>query len=178
MLIMCDRRYFFFALLFSLLTGCASSPANKAKGAVKSKNTATEISIKKTQGNMQPSDLLYILLRSEYVYWQGTPYRLGGDSLQGVDCSSLIKKVFKSSFNITLPRTTSLQVQKGYSIKKNHLQVGDLVFFKTGWKTRHVGIYMGENQFFHASTSKGVIISDLDNVYWNKHYWQSRRVIN
>ena len=169
-----DCRCFCFVLLFLLLTGCASAPVNKAKVAVK----GNKISTQNTQQNMQSSDLLYILLRNEYIYWQGTPYHLGGESLQGVDCSSLVKQVFKSSFNIVLPRTTSLQVQKGYSIKKLHLQVGDLVFFKTGWKTRHVGIYMGENQFFHASTSKGVIISDLDNVYWNKKYWQSRRVIH
>jgi cell wall-associated NlpC family hydrolase len=58
----------------------------------------------------------------------------------------------------------------------DELQTADLVFFKTGWKTRHVGIYIGEGQFLHASTSRGVMISSLDNPYWQRHYWTSRRV--
>ena len=126
---------------------------------------------------MQPDDLLYVLLRSEYDYWLGSPYRFGGNSLHGIDCSSLVQQVFKNSFNIPLPRTTRYQVQKGYSIKKKHLKVGDLVFFKTGKSSRHVGIYMGNDEFFHVSTSKGTKISSLSNPYWKKHYWQSRRII-
>ncbi|TEW56861.1 hypothetical protein E2R68_00290 [Psychromonas sp. RZ22] len=126
---------------------------------------------------MQPDDLLYVLLMSEYSYWKGSPYRWGGNTLNGIDCSSLVQQVFHNTFNITLPRTTEYQVRKGYSINKSDLKVGDLVFFKTGWRTRHVGIYMGNNEFFHASTSRGVMISKLSNPYWKKHYWQSRRVI-
>lgn len=129
-------------------------------------------------GKYAKSDsLLYIKLQSEYNYWAGSPFRLGGETLKGVDCSSLVQKVFQNSLNIDLPLTTEQQVKKGIFVKRSQLKVGDLVFFKTGWKVRHVGIYMGKNKFFHASTSKGVITSDLNNPYWNKHYWQSRRVI-
>lgn len=126
---------------------------------------------------VQPDQLLYAVLRNEYSYWVGSPYELGGNSLDGIDCSSLVQQVFKNSFNIDLPRTTSSQVEKGDYIQKSTLKVGDLVFFKTGRRTRHVGIYMGDDKFFHASTSQGTKISSLNNVYWKKHYWQSRRVI-
>ena len=75
-----------------------------------------------------------------------------------------------------VPRTTSQLSNLGTRIKKDQLRPGDLVFFKTGIKIRHVGIYVEKGKFLHASTSKGVIISRLNNVYWNKHFWQARRV--
>jgi len=156
-------------MLMFLLVGCSSSTSNH------NKQESKEIASSESMG---PDDLRYILLMNEYRYWAKSPFQLGGNSLSGVDCSSLVQQVFKSSFNITLPRTTELQATKGYSINKKDLEVADLVFFKTGWSTRHVGIYIGNNQFFHASTSKGVIISELSNPYWSEHYWQSRRVID
>lgn len=160
------------------LAACSSSLEHSNGGAAITpvKNNTSSI-IKPSQQNMQPDDLLYVLLRSEYDYWLGSPYRFGGNSLHGIDCSSLVQQVFKNSFNIPLPRTTRYQVRKGYSIKKKHLKVGDLVFFKTGKSSRHVGIYMGNDEFFHVSTSKGTKISSLSNPYWKKHYWQSRRII-
>ena len=79
---------------------------------------------------------------------------------------------------MNIPRTTKWQVKIGSFVKRNTLKIADLVFFKTGWDTRHVGIYIGDNRFLHASVSKGVMISSLSNVYWNSKYWQSRRVID
>jgi len=149
-----------------------SSTTNSASSAITSSSNKT------SAANMKTGDLLYLLLLNEHEYWEGSPYRYGGNSLHGIDCSSLVQKVFKNSFNIQLPRTTEYQVRKGFSIKKSQLKVGDLVFFKTGHSSRHVGIYMGEGEFFHVSTSKGVKISKLSNPYWRKHYWQSRRVIH
>ena len=149
-----------------------SSITNSASSAITSSSNKT------SSANMQTGDLLYLLLLNEHEHWEGSPYRYGGNSLHGIDCSSLVQKVFKNSFNIQLPRTTEYQVRKGFSIKKSQLKVGDLVFFKTGRFSRHVGIYMGEGEFFHVSTSKGVKISKLSNPYWRKHYWQSRRVIH
>jgi len=165
------------------LAACSSSPEKLSSNTNQDvKVTNAKISgvksVKQTeQQAMQPDDLLYAILRGEYSYWVGAPYRWGGNSLQGIDCSSLVQQVFQNSFNIPLPRTTEHQVKKGYSIKKSQLQVGDLVFFKTSRTTRHVGIYMGNDEFFHVSTSQGTKISSLSNVYWKKHYWQSRRVI-
>jgi len=166
--------------LIYFLAACSSSSQFSKNNHSESKNNsslAINNSQQSAQQGMQPDDLLYAILRSEYSYWVGSPYRLGGNSLRGIDCSSLVQQVFKNSFNIPLPRTTEYQVRKGYSIKKTHLKVGDLVFFKTGRLTRHVGIYMGNNEFFHVSTSKGAKISSLSNPYWKRKYWQSRRII-
>jgi lipoprotein Spr/probable lipoprotein NlpC len=116
-------------------------------------------------------------LQAQYNSWQGVPYRLGGLSKKGIDCSGFVYLTFKEQFGLILPRTTETQVKRGTRVYIGQLQAGDLIFFKTGWRTRHVGIYLSDGQFLHASTSKGVIISRLDNVYWKKKYWRSQRVL-
>ncbi len=115
-------------------------------------------------------------LQRQYHYWHGTPYQLGGLNRQGVDCSGLVYRIYRDEFDLILPRTTHQQVALGDRVARQHLKVGDLVFFKTGFKVRHVGIYMGKGQFLHASTQKGVTVSALDNVYWRDKYWQARRL--
>lgn len=115
-------------------------------------------------------------LMAQYKEWKGTHYQLGGTSKRGIDCSGFVQKTFASRFNIILPRDTSSQAKIGTSIKKNQLQAGDLVFFKTGANVRHVGVYVSNNQFLHASTKKGVKLSGLDNVYWKKAYWMAKRI--
>ncbi|WP_432696630.1 NlpC/P60 family protein [Marinobacterium sp. YM272] len=114
-------------------------------------------------------------LHGQYQSWKGTPYRLGGLGRSGIDCSGFVYRVFDDLYGMKLPRTTESQVELGYSVDRDELEVADLVFFKTGWRTRHVGIYIGGGEFLHASTSRGVVISSLDNPYWRRHYWTSRR---
>lgn len=157
--------------LVLFLSACSSKPVNKKVNTYQSNREVSNYQ------PMQRGDLLYLVLLNEYQYWAGSPYQFGGNSKGGVDCSSLVQQVYRNTFNITLPRTTELQARQGYSIHKKDLKVGDLIFFKTGWNNRHVGIYMGQGEFFHASTSKGVIMSKLESPYWKKYYWQSRRVI-
>ncbi|MCP4324216.1 MAG: hypothetical protein GY951_17130 [Psychromonas sp.] len=144
----------------------------------KKKSRGKVVKVAPAKKNMKQDELFFYLLRKEYATWQGTPYRLGGNSKKGIDCSAFVKTIYRDSFNVTLPRTTKTQVKKGYHVYKNQLQIGDLVFFKTGWFTRHVGIYIGESKFIHASTSKGVMTSSLKNVYWKKKYWQARRILD
>jgi len=127
---------------------------------------------------MSEDALLFYLLRKEFSQWQGTPYRLGGNSKRGIDCSALVQHIYRDSFNITLPRTTEIQAKQGYLVYRDQLQIGDLVFFKTSWTTRHVGIYIGNDDFIHASTSNGVITSSLNNVYWKARYWQAKRILD
>lgn len=110
-----------------------------------------------------------------YNSWKGTPYKLGGGNRSGIDCSAFVQNLYKSVYGINLPRTTKLQVEEGSRIRRSKLEVGDLVFFKTGFNTRHVGVYVGDNEFVHASTSKGVIKSEIA-YYWDDKYWQSRRI--
>lgn len=112
-----------------------------------------------------------------YSEWEGVGYKLGGDSKNGIDCSAFIQKAFSEKFYLSMPRTTTMQSEVGKQIDKNELLGGDLVFFKTG-ETNHVGIYLEDGKFIHASTKNGVTISDLDNSYFRQAYWKAQRVID
>lgn len=116
-------------------------------------------------------------LNSAHQEWEGTPYILGGSGISGVDCSSFIQIVFKEFFGLTLPRNTRQQLQEGSSVRRNHLQPGDLIFFRTGRDLLHVGIAMENGRFLHASVSSGVMISRLDQRYWASRYLGTRRVL-
>ena len=115
-------------------------------------------------------------LYTQYNKWRGVRYRLGGSNKRGIDCSAFVQVTFKTKLGLNLPRTTSLQSMLGKEIGKSELQAGDLVFFRTGQNSRHVGIYLEENKFLHASQSQGVTISKLDNDYWKSNYWKSIRM--
>jgi peptidoglycan DL-endopeptidase LytE len=106
----------------------------------------------------------------------GAPYRFGGSSLKGIDCSSFVQKIYKI-FDITLPRNAAQQSKVGISISREKLTEGDLVFFHTKRSLGHVGIYIGNNEFVHAS-SKGRIIrvDSLDTPYYQKRFQRAVRV--
>lgn len=111
-----------------------------------------------------------------YKEWQGVRYKFGGNSKKGIDCSAFTQKAFKEKFDLDIPRTTRTQVRIGKTIKKSQLEFGDLVFFKTGKIDRHVGIYIGDGKFMHASI-KGVKVSRLNKPFYKKAYWTSKRLI-
>ncbi len=107
----------------------------------------------------------------------GVPYLWGGTTPNGFDCSGFVQYVF-AKHGISLPRTSKQQYGVGTAVSKSQLQKGDLVFFDTsGSGVSHVGIYAGDDLFIHASTSKGVIFSSLDNTYWAPRYLGARRVL-
>lgn len=108
--------------------------------------------------------------------WEGVPYRLGGRSKEGVDCSGFVYMTFLTRFNIKLPRSTSRQSRVGDYVFQRDLNAGDLVFFRTGYSSRHVGIYLENGLFAHASKSNGVMLSDLQDTYWSKRYWKAVRI--
>jgi cell wall-associated NlpC family hydrolase len=116
-------------------------------------------------------------LRAEVGMWKGTPHQMGGTTRQGVDCSAFVQRLYQDVFNQRIPRTTHLQVKSGQLVEKDLLRMGDLVFFKYPLKGRHVGIYLDQGEFAHASTSKGVTISSLQNNYWRQFYWTARRYL-
>ncbi len=111
--------------------------------------------------------------------WLGTPYRYGGTNRRGIDCSAFVRNVYQA-VGIELPRTVKGQVQIGTRVKKQKkLRLGDLVFFRfrrRGSKPDHVGIYLGDQRFIHASKSRGVTVDQLDAKNYRKHFWSSRRV--
>lgn len=137
-------------------------------------------SVRDTTGNTikvhSHSEITTKLLQ-QHEEWRGTPYLLGGNNRRGIDCSSFTQITFLDQFQRQIPRTTADQVMQGVFINRNSLEPGDLVFFRTGGKkVRHVGIYLEDGVFLHASTSRGVMLSRLDNSYWKQHYWTARRI--
>jgi cell wall-associated NlpC family hydrolase len=116
----------------------------------------------------------------EIVKYLNTPYQYGGNNKSGIDCSAFTQNVFQNSLSYKLPRTASEQYSVGEIINnKNKLRFGDLVFFNTTKDSYpgHVGIYLGEDLFAHASFSKGVTISSLQSSYFNTRYVGARREI-
>ncbi len=116
-------------------------------------------------------------LEQIYKKYKGTKYRYGGTTSRGFDCSGFVQRVYKEAFNIDLPRSTKDMMKLGKKINKNELKPGDLVFFHPTRKYYHVGIYLGNGVFIHASTSRGVIKSDLSLNYWKKSYIKGRRIL-
>jgi cell wall-associated NlpC family hydrolase len=125
-----------------------------------------------------PTALQTRMLR-EILRHIGTPYRLGGMGSDGIDCSAYTWKVFNTSMNIDLPRSTSDQFRAGMPVRMSDLRFGDLVFFNTtGRNPSHVGIYIGDNLFAHASVSYGVTISSLESTYFQRRITGARRIID
>ena len=115
------------------------------------------------------------LLYDQYNNWRGVRYREGGLSKNGVDCSGYVHLTYKQKLKRNIPRSTELLTKSGTEVRPQQMRPGDLVFFKTGWKTNHVGIYLKNGKFMHASSSRGVMISEIHNPYWSDAFWMARR---
>lgn len=115
----------------------------------------------------------------EIIRWLNTPYKYGGNSKHGIDCSAFTQTVFKSSLNYSLLRSAREQFTQGEDIGESEsLKFGDLVFFNTRRRVRpgHVGIYLGDNIFAHSSSKLGVIVSSLEEGYYNQRFMGGRRI--
>ena len=115
-------------------------------------------------------------LLAHYSNWAGTRHKLGGTGTNGVDCSSFIQTLFQDKFQLRLPRSSREQMTMGERVDLSDLRSGDLLFFRTGPTRRHVGVYVGDNQFMHVSTRAGVEIAKLFSPYWQRHFITARRV--
>lgn len=109
--------------------------------------------------------------------WYGVRYRTGGNTKSGVDCSGFTVAVYASVYGIMLPRVSREQYRTSRKISTTELQEGDLVFFNTnGSGVSHVGVYLGNNKFIHASVSRGVMVNDLFEPYYLKRYYGAGRI--
>lgn len=169
-----------------VLSGCSVSPKNPASpyytSVVKTNShqqdkrssryvTSKGSPIGHLKGSMESR------LWQHFAKWRGTPYTYGGASKSGVDCSAYVQITMDEVANLRLPRTTQTQIHVGKRVARAQLKAGDVVFFQTGANQLHNGIYMGDGKFMHASTSSGVILSEMRNVYWQPRYLTSNRVL-
>lgn len=148
----------------TLLGGCAGTPQEYLH-----RNALAIINYK---------DRVKDRLARYFYHWEGTPYRRGGLSKKGIDCSGFVYVAYRDVFGIKVPRSTAGLADAGTAIPLDKIKTGDLLIFKTGVKQEHVGIYMGNGEFFHASSSRGVISSNIYSPYWSNVYQQSRRLLN
>jgi len=141
----------------------------KTDKTVAKKTTPTQ---KQTKRTARPTNL------EKYAKeWLGAKYVYGAASKKKTDCSGYVMQVYKGFYNIALDHNAQRIYDdgRGYSIRRTKLQEGDLVFFGNFWKISHVGIYLKGNRFIHASTSKGVVITSMDDNYWSSKYKGARR---
>ena len=108
--------------------------------------------------------------------WYGTRYRYGGTTKSGIDCSAFVQAVYLSAFSISLPRTAREQYRSSRIISATEIKEGDLVFFNTTGGVSHVGIYLLNNKFIHASTSLGVTVSDMFDPFYLKRFIGAGRI--
>ena len=131
--------------------------------------------------NASVEDLNNPKLLSFMDYWYGTPYHYGGNSRDGIDCSAFAFLLMSSVYGVSsLPRTSREQYETSHHIRRDELQEGDLVFFHTLGKhniVTHVGVYLRNNKFVHASVS-GVMISDMNDGYYDKHFVGAGRILD
>ncbi len=172
----------------SLMLVCGTLSAKPKKSTKSKKVETTEqkqtvkvATLEKKTGLPVPNDSTIVSLYSEAVAWLKTPYRRGGTSAKGMDCSGLTMTIYQNVFGIKLQRSSKdISTKDVKDLSKDELKPGDLVFFGTsarkGKKVNHVGVFLGDHRFVHASCSNGVIISSLDEAYYRRTWIKGGRV--
>lgn len=125
--------------------------------------------------DLQDNHKLYI----NAAEWIGTPYRIGRADKRGTDCSGLVMQLYRQVYHTRLPRNTSQQMAACSKVSRSNLREGDLVFFssrRSRKKVAHVGIYLKDGKFVHASTSRGVMVSSLREDYYTRYWLRGGRV--
>lgn len=118
------------------------------------------------------------VLMDKIMEWVGTPYHFGGSNANGIDCSAFVQYIFYKSGSVILPRTARDQYEIGMKIDRDELEFGDMIFFHTYSRSfaSHVGIYLGDNLFAHASSRYGVTVSSLESTYYANRFIGGRRL--
>jgi lipoprotein Spr len=149
-------------------------PASKASLNILSVNTKGYFS---QVFGFEVPDIFNAALYDTIAEWLGTPYHYSGKDETGIDCSGFVNMIYHNVYGILLMGSSIDLFKTSHHLSKNKLKEGDLVFFKINHRqVSHVGLYLGDHKFAHSSTSNGVIISDLDEPYYKKHYAGGGRV--
>tara|TARA_R110002111_G_scaffold82356_2_gene129792 strand:- start:1824 stop:2324 length:501 start_codon:yes stop_codon:yes gene_type:complete len=159
-------RYAFILVFSSLVLGGCASNQNLQPGVASLQYSPVESA---------PGSEKAAKLWQAFERYQGTPYQYGGTTSRGFDCSGFITTAYRESLGQKLPRTTSQMLRHGDVVHPDDVKPGDIVFFRIAGKDQHAGIYMGDNRFIHASTSSGVIMSELNGYYWKDRFSGARR---
>ena len=180
---MTPKNNIFLKLLsFSLITVGATA-CHSSKNVVRVDNDVPKIKVDINEMRSDVKSRSYQIpqinaLISEATRWLGVPYRYAGNDMNGVDCSGLTSQVYLKSLKVKMPRNSREQQRWCLVVKKSELVPGDLVFFATGSdknRVNHVGIYIGNGEIIHASSSRGVIVSSINEKYYLKRYHSSGR---
>ncbi len=165
-----------------LLGACAGiSPAPRytgvaSTGSGQEEAIGTELATRQ-HARLQGGDGRLMKVIDSYI---GVPYLWGGTTRQGMDCSALTRAVLREAYGVELPRTSRQMYQLGKPMDRQALRAGDLVFFRiddSGPGISHVGIYVGDGRFAHASSSRGAVIDPLGSSYFDKRYAGARRIL-
>lgn len=161
----------FLLLVVLMISGCTSYPRYTGN----SPTTPKENQPTRKQYNTEEFIRLGTIMRT----YLGKPYKGKSRYEVGIDCSMFTRDVFRKFDQTELPRTAAAQYEAGAQVQPRLLAMGDLVFYKTERKTKvsHVGIYLSHNEFMHASSSRGVIISNMSEKYWAKRFVGARRIL-
>ena len=127
------------------------------------------LDIKRKQNNL--------VLYQQILLWEGTPYQYSGNSKNGIDCSGLVGRLFRKAYKRNIAAPSSVLYSRSRRISRKSLKEGDLVFFNiAAGKISHVGIYLKDGKFVHASTKRGVIVSSLDEKYYTRYFVSGGRI--
>ncbi|MDE6010460.1 MAG: C40 family peptidase [Muribaculaceae bacterium] len=169
-------KYKFLLLIISIVAMTGLSSCHSSKLASQSASSVRRPAVMTIDPKLDPMSKKLMM---EAQSWLGTKYKYGGHSRKGTDCSGMVMEVFLATTGIKLPRNSAEQQKFCKNVKRTDLVHGDLIFFSNDRRTGrvgHVGIYVGDGKMIHASTSKGVMVSMLDEAYWTRHYAGSGRV--
>lgn len=176
-----NQSFYYLGLLICILLSLLSSCKTQSKAILYKPNEVAYLSNKLNIPliNTDKEDAKNIPLYVECMKWLDVPYKYGGSTKKGSDCSGFVNQIYKNVYQVKLPRSTAEIYKKYNKVNSNKLQTGDLIFFATGKnkkKPSHVGIYLKDQKFIHASTQKGVIVTDLDDKYYKSRKLKGVRV--
>jgi lipoprotein Spr len=171
---------FYFALVLAISISSCRTQKETTSSDTEKNNVSKTKKIQNKYGLLLKVDenkIENIKLYSFIDEWYGVPYKYGGKNKNGIDCSNFTSTLYSNVYSKPLTGSSSSIFNQCKVISKNNLEEGDLVFFKIdGDNISHIGVYLQNNKFVHATTKRGVMIDDLDEEYYKKYYYKGGRI--